>query len=80
MNQYCIFILRGQLSTEMTEFMYGFLDLKLYQKLGVKEEELIEASNSFIDKRKCVLITAMRYRLLRSDWMDRIMVPNNEKL
>ncbi|AQU78192.1 MULTISPECIES: thiol reductant ABC exporter subunit CydC [Planococcus] len=31
---------RGNLAIEATEFLYGFRDLKIYQQLGVKEQQL----------------------------------------
>ncbi len=39
---------RGQLSTETTELMQGFLDLKLYQRLQEKEEQLVRTANSYL--------------------------------
>ncbi|MBU9714600.1 thiol reductant ABC exporter subunit CydC [Evansella tamaricis] len=42
---------RAGLSTETTEFLYGFRDLKLHQKLSVKERELVEASNAYLKEQ-----------------------------
>ncbi|WP_078427765.1 thiol reductant ABC exporter subunit CydC [Alkalihalobacterium alkalinitrilicum] len=43
--------IRGKLSTDATEFMYGFLDLKIYQKLEGRKKQLVETSNSYIEKQ-----------------------------
>lgn len=43
---------RGALSSEVTEFLYGFMDLKLYQQLGTKKEELEQASSRYIDEQE----------------------------
>ncbi|MCD5325086.1 MULTISPECIES: thiol reductant ABC exporter subunit CydC [Pontibacillus] len=43
---------RGALSSEVTEFLYGFMDLKLYQQLDAKEKELEEASVRYIDEQE----------------------------
>ncbi|MCD8509199.1 MAG: thiol reductant ABC exporter subunit CydC [Bacillus sp. (in: Bacteria)] len=40
--------LRGQVSTDATEFFYGYRDLKLYQRLGEKRDALIEASDDYV--------------------------------
>ncbi|UCZ52592.1 thiol reductant ABC exporter subunit CydC [Bacillus shivajii] len=42
---------RGHLSTEATEFLYGFRDLKLYQKLDEQEENLLKASRSYVGEQ-----------------------------
>ncbi|TFJ94502.1 thiol reductant ABC exporter subunit CydC [Lentibacillus salicampi] len=39
---------RGKLSTEATEFLNGFRDLKIYQKLNDKEQDLVQSSNAYI--------------------------------
>ncbi len=43
---------RGALSTEVTEFMHGFRDLKIYQKLEEKEQKLLDASDTYIEEQK----------------------------
>ncbi|SFE97081.1 thiol reductant ABC exporter subunit CydC [Alteribacillus iranensis] len=43
---------RGVLSTEVTEFLYGFRDLKIYHKLGEKETRLGVASNEYVQEQK----------------------------
>ncbi|RKL67133.1 thiol reductant ABC exporter subunit CydC [Salipaludibacillus neizhouensis] len=43
---------RGELSTETTEFLYGFLDLKIHQKQKEKEQQLTNASNSYIEEQE----------------------------
>ncbi|WP_164670767.1 thiol reductant ABC exporter subunit CydC [Virgibacillus doumboii] len=43
---------RGELSTEVTEFLHGFRDLKIYQKLGEKENQLIESSNAYVAEQE----------------------------
>ncbi|KGP91732.1 ABC transporter ATP-binding protein [Pontibacillus chungwhensis BH030062] len=43
---------RGSLSSEVTEFLYGFMDLKLYQQLGTKKKELEQASARYIDEQE----------------------------
>ncbi|ADU28539.1 thiol reductant ABC exporter subunit CydC [Evansella cellulosilytica] len=42
---------RGSVSTEATEFLYGFRDLKLYQRLEQQEKNLIDASNTYVDEQ-----------------------------
>ncbi|WP_174727230.1 thiol reductant ABC exporter subunit CydC [Mesobacillus harenae] len=44
--------LRAQLSTDTTEFLYGFLDLKLYQKLSFKEQALSQTSDVYIGEQE----------------------------
>ncbi|SES01279.1 thiol reductant ABC exporter subunit CydC [Salipaludibacillus aurantiacus] len=39
---------RGNLSVEATEFLYGFRDLKIHQKLEQQESKLIAASDHYI--------------------------------
>ncbi|MCE7791343.1 thiol reductant ABC exporter subunit CydC [Salipaludibacillus sp. CUR1] len=39
---------RGNLSVEATEFLYGFRDLKIHQKLEQQESKLIAASDDYI--------------------------------
>ncbi|OZU87458.1 thiol reductant ABC exporter subunit CydC [Virgibacillus indicus] len=43
---------RGKLSTEAAELLYGFRDLKIYQKLADKEQELIVSSKSYINEQE----------------------------
>lgn len=43
---------RGVLSIETTEFLYGFRDLKIYQKLKGKEKQIIDTSNSYIKEQE----------------------------
>lgn len=42
---------RSRLSTEATELLYGFRDLKIYQQLEQKEQELLAASQSYIEEQ-----------------------------
>lgn len=44
--------LRTDLSTDTTEFLYGFLDLKLYQKLSSKEKKLSQTSDVYIEEQE----------------------------
>ncbi|GGB52444.1 thiol reductant ABC exporter subunit CydC [Virgibacillus dakarensis] len=43
---------RGELSTEVTEFLHGFRDLKIYQKLEEKERSLIHSSEAYIKEQE----------------------------
>lgn len=43
---------RGALSTETTEFLYGFRDLKIYQQLDSREGQLKSASNLYAEERR----------------------------
>jgi ATP-binding cassette subfamily C protein CydC len=43
---------RGNLSTEVTEFLYGFRDLKIFQKLQAKKEQLAGSSESYLNEQK----------------------------
>lgn len=43
---------RGELSTEVTEFLYGFRDLKIYQQLKEKEARLGEVSTAYIKEQQ----------------------------
>ena len=43
---------RGNLSTEATEFLYGFRDLKIYQQLNAKEENLQDAADAYLDEQE----------------------------
>lgn len=43
---------RGDLSTEVTELMYGFRDLKIFQQLQKKQDQLITQSDKYIKKQK----------------------------
>lgn len=42
---------RGLLSTEATELLYGFRDLKIYQQLDQKEAELESVSRTYIEEQ-----------------------------
>ena len=42
---------RGALSTEVAEFLHGFRDLKIYQKLDEKEQKLLDASDVYIEEQ-----------------------------
>ncbi|MFC0273095.1 thiol reductant ABC exporter subunit CydC [Metabacillus herbersteinensis] len=43
---------RGALSIEVTELLYGFRDLKIYQKLEEKERLLTASSNAYIQEQE----------------------------
>jgi len=43
---------RGELSVSATEFLYGFRDLKIHQKLDEQERQLIAASDSYINEQE----------------------------
>ncbi|UJW56746.1 thiol reductant ABC exporter subunit CydC [Bacillus sp. A116_S68] len=43
---------RGSVSTEATEFLYGFKDLKIHRKLAAQEKELNEASATYIKEQE----------------------------
>lgn len=43
---------RGELSTEVTEFLHGFRDLKIYQRLGEKKDRLILASSRYEEEQE----------------------------
>lgn len=43
---------RGALSTEATEFLHGFRDLKIYQKLEGKKQQMNDASKKYIDEQE----------------------------
>ncbi|WP_216831829.1 thiol reductant ABC exporter subunit CydC [Alkalihalobacterium elongatum] len=43
---------RGHLSTEVTEWFHGFRELKIHQKLEEKEQQLVAASNSYIQEEQ----------------------------
>jgi ATP-binding cassette subfamily C protein CydC len=43
---------RGSVSTEATEFLYGFKDLKIHRKLAAQERELNEASATYIKEQE----------------------------
>ncbi|GGM24071.1 thiol reductant ABC exporter subunit CydC [Paraliobacillus quinghaiensis] len=43
---------RGDLSTEITELMYGFRELKIFQQLQNKENQLLTQSEAYIDQQK----------------------------
>ncbi|WP_078382422.1 thiol reductant ABC exporter subunit CydC [Sutcliffiella halmapala] len=43
---------RGELSTEVTELLYGFRDLKIYQKLADKEEYLTQAADAYLKEQE----------------------------
>jgi ATP-binding cassette subfamily C protein CydC len=50
---------RGELSTEVTELLYGFRDLKIYQKLTGKEEQLVKAADSYLKEQEREGVQAM---------------------
>ncbi|GGC81117.1 thiol reductant ABC exporter subunit CydC [Thalassobacillus devorans] len=50
---------RADLSTEATELLYGFLDLKIYRKLEGKEAQLTNASEAYIFEQEREGDTAM---------------------
>lgn len=43
---------RGELSTEVTELLHGFRDLKIYQKLDEKKQNLIQSSTAYIKEQE----------------------------
>ncbi|OLO28171.1 thiol reductant ABC exporter subunit CydC [Alkalihalophilus pseudofirmus] len=43
---------RGKLTTEVTEWFYGFRELKIHQKLGDKEKQLVLASDTYIQEEQ----------------------------
>ncbi|WP_010650275.1 thiol reductant ABC exporter subunit CydC [Oceanobacillus massiliensis] len=43
---------RGKLSTDVTEFLYGFRELKIYQQLSKKEAELSDSANHYMDEQE----------------------------
>ncbi|QJX63739.1 thiol reductant ABC exporter subunit CydC [Niallia circulans] len=43
---------RGDLSTHITEVMYGFRELKLFHQLPYKQQELLNRSESYINEQK----------------------------
>ncbi|MYL39460.1 thiol reductant ABC exporter subunit CydC [Halobacillus litoralis] len=43
---------RGQLSTEATEFIYGFRDLKIHQQVPEKQEMLHQASRDYLHQQE----------------------------
>ncbi|RDW18076.1 thiol reductant ABC exporter subunit CydC [Oceanobacillus arenosus] len=43
---------RGVLSTEVTEFLYGFRDLKIYQQLEIKEEQLSKSAATYLQEQE----------------------------
>ncbi|WP_082235692.1 thiol reductant ABC exporter subunit CydC [Halobacillus massiliensis] len=43
---------RGNLSTEAAELLYGYRDLKIYQKLEQKEENLIRTAKEYVDEQE----------------------------
>ncbi|MBM7600292.1 ATP-binding cassette subfamily C protein CydC [Virgibacillus halotolerans] len=43
---------RGNLSTEVTEFLYGYRDLKIYQQLEDKEAQLKQVSQAYIEEQQ----------------------------
>ncbi|TVP88563.1 MAG: thiol reductant ABC exporter subunit CydC [Alkalicoccus sp.] len=55
---------RGKVSTEAAEFLYGFQDLKLHQRLGHKEEELLMQSKHYVSQQA----EASRRRLASRTW------------
>src|SRR5690625_3137865 len=43
---------RGDLSTEVTEFLHGFRDLKIYRQLEAKEAQLTKVSEAYIEEQQ----------------------------
>lgn len=43
---------RGALSTEATEFLYGFRDLKIYRQLADKEQQLTDLVDSYNEEQR----------------------------
>jgi ATP-binding cassette, subfamily C, bacterial CydC len=43
---------RGDLSTEVTEFLYGFRDLKIYQRLEDKKRSLVHAATGYVREQE----------------------------
>ncbi|UXH45934.1 thiol reductant ABC exporter subunit CydC [Rossellomorea vietnamensis] len=43
---------RGELSTEVTEFLYGFRDLKIYRRLEEKEASLVQAATGYVSEQE----------------------------
>lgn len=43
---------RGDLSTQITEVLYGFRELKLFHQLPAKQEQLLSQSESYINQQK----------------------------
>ncbi|MCA0149176.1 thiol reductant ABC exporter subunit CydC [Rossellomorea vietnamensis] len=43
---------RGGLSTEVTEFLYGFRDLKIYRRLEDKEANLVQAATGYVTEQE----------------------------
>ncbi|QBP41291.1 thiol reductant ABC exporter subunit CydC [Paenisporosarcina antarctica] len=43
---------RGELSTDVTELLYGFRDLKIYQKLEGKKQRLIKSSDAYVKEQE----------------------------
>ncbi|WP_050182636.1 thiol reductant ABC exporter subunit CydC [Domibacillus robiginosus] len=43
---------RGELSTKVTEFLYGFRDLKIHQQLEEKEEQLRQSVDTYLEEQK----------------------------
>lgn len=43
---------RGELSTHITEMMFGFRDLKLFQQLQLKQNQLLNQSEAYIAQQK----------------------------
>ncbi|MEI2663718.1 thiol reductant ABC exporter subunit CydC [Rossellomorea sp. LJF3] len=43
---------RGGLSTEVTEFLYGFRDLKIYRRLEDKEASLVQAATGYVTEQE----------------------------
>ncbi|AXI08596.1 thiol reductant ABC exporter subunit CydC [Oceanobacillus zhaokaii] len=43
---------RGELSTDVTEFLYGFRDLKIYQQLEGKEKQLSKSTEAYLQEQE----------------------------
>lgn len=43
---------RGALSTDITELLFGYRDLKIYQQLETKEQQLTESANAYVKEQE----------------------------
>lgn len=50
---------RSELSTEVTELLYGFRDLKIYQQLEGKEQALLKSANTYVKEQETEGITML---------------------
>ncbi|SHF72305.1 thiol reductant ABC exporter subunit CydC [Ornithinibacillus halophilus] len=51
---------RGKLSTEVTEFLHGYRDLKIYQRLGEKGNKVEATANQYLSKQETESIHKIR--------------------